>query len=264
MSTNARVLEIKNINDIIREFTKIGVDPRGIEIMSPKAIHQLVKLEGIDVRAANIIKQEMLSRGGEAAISRGVYDLKVKKSDIILMGTLKQFKEVCKKLAEQPFELSKIASEIEEVLLNFRSSHHTLKAGGYVLDLSQRTYIMGVLNVTPDSFSDGGKFCRLDKAVEYGLRMVGEGADIIDVGGESTHPGAEPVSLDQELERVIPVIESLAPQIDKPISIDTYKSEVARQALDAGAAIVNDISGLRADEDMVKLVAERGTPVVIM
>ncbi|MDI6689506.1 MAG: dihydropteroate synthase [Actinomycetota bacterium] len=262
--SNARILSIKDIAQIKEEFRKIGVDPKGIEIMSPKAIHQLVKLEDMDVRAANIIKQEMLSRGGDAAISRGVYDLKAEKSDIILMGTLKQFKEVCEKLTEQPFELSKIASEIEEVLLNFRSPYHTLKAGGYVLDLSQRTYIMGVLNVTPDSFSDGGKFCRLDKAVEHGLRMVEEGADIIDVGGESTRPGAEPVSLDQELERVIPVIELLASQIDKPISIDTYKCEVARRALDAGASIVNDISGLRADEAMVKLVAERCTPVVIM
>lgn len=123
---------------------------------------------------------------------------------------------------------------------------------------------MGILNVTPDSFSDGGIFFDRNIAIERGLRMVEEGADIIDVGGESTRPGAEPVTSEEEIRRTIPVIEDLAKRVGIPISIDTYKAEIARRALDAGASIVNDISGLRFDDEMPKVVAEYNAPVVIM
>lgn len=132
------------------------------------------------------------------------------------------------------------------------------------LDLSSKTHVMGILNVTPDSFSDGGLFYESERAVEHGLKMVEEGADIIDIGGESTRPGSEPVSEEEEIKRVVPVIKKLVSQIKVPISIDTYKSRVARAALDAGASIVNDISGLRFDPDMKKVVAEYKVPVVVM
>ncbi len=134
----------------------------------------------------------------------------------------------------------------------------------FSLDFSKKTYIMGILNVTPDSFSDGGIFFDRNIAIERGLRMVEEGADIIDVGGESTRPGAEPVTSEEEIRRTIPVIEDLAKRVGIPISIDTYKAEIARRALDAGASIVNDISGLRFDDEMPKVVAEYNAPVVIM
>jgi len=123
---------------------------------------------------------------------------------------------------------------------------------------------MGVLNVTPDSFSDGGLYFNRDSAVERGIRMVDEGADIIDVGGESTRPGSEPVEENEEIRRTVPVIESLARKISIPISIDTYKSAVARRALDAGASMVNDISGLRFDPEMPRVIAEYNVPVIIM
>ncbi|MEJ5377124.1 MAG: dihydropteroate synthase [bacterium] len=132
------------------------------------------------------------------------------------------------------------------------------------LDCSSRTLVMGVLNVTPDSFSDGGRFYDPVKAIQHGLKMAKEGADIIDVGGESTRPGSEPISAQEEIKRVIPVIEALASEIQVPISIDTYKSEVAARALEAGAAILNDISALRFDPQMVKLVAEQNVPVILM
>ncbi len=132
------------------------------------------------------------------------------------------------------------------------------------LDLSSKTHIMGILNVTPDSFSDGGLFYEPERAVEHGLRMIEDGADIIDIGGESTRPGSEPVSEDEEIKRVIPVIRKLSVQCKVPISIDTYKSKVARAAIDAGASIVNDISGLRFDPEMKKIVAKNRLPVVIM
>lgn len=131
-------------------------------------------------------------------------------------------------------------------------------------DLSSRTHIMGILNVTPDSFSDGGKFDRFDDAIAQGMRMVQEGADIIDVGGESTRPGSDPVTLGEELSRVIPVVSSLAQKTDVPISIDTYKSDVARRALDAGAQMINDISALRFDPEMKRIAGQYQVPVVLM
>jgi dihydropteroate synthase len=124
--------------------------------------------------------------------------------------------------------------------------------------------IMGVLNVTPDSFSDGGKFYETESAVTRGLQMASEGAHIIDVGGESSRPGAEPVSLGEELKRVIPVIEELRKHSDILISIDTCKAEIARAALDAGADVVNDITGGRGDSEMLPLIAQRKAAIIIM
>jgi dihydropteroate synthase len=135
---------------------------------------------------------------------------------------------------------------------------------GFSFDCSARTHIMGVLNVTPDSFSDGGLFFDLDKAVQAGLEMIENGADMIDVGGESTRPGSDPVELQEEIDRVCPVIEKLAAVTEKPISIDTYKALVAKSACEAGANIVNDISGLSFDGEMAKVVGESGAGLVLM
>lgn len=132
------------------------------------------------------------------------------------------------------------------------------------IDLSRKTFIMGILNITPDSFSDGGEYFDHARAVDHALKMVEQGADIIDVGGESTRPGSDIVPLDEEIRRTIPIIEKVAAQIDVPVSIDTYKSEVARQAVSVGASIVNDISGLRFDPAMAGAVAEMGVPIVVM
>jgi dihydropteroate synthase len=132
------------------------------------------------------------------------------------------------------------------------------------MPIGQRTLIMGILNVTPDSFSDGGQFFTLDNAVARAEQMISEGADIIDVGGESTRPGGEPVSVDEEIKRVVPVIEALALRVKTPLSVDTTKSEVARAALDAGAAIVNDISALRFDFYVADAVARARAGLVLM
>ena len=132
------------------------------------------------------------------------------------------------------------------------------------MPIGERTLIMGILNVTPDSFSDGGQFVTVDTALAQAEKMVAEGADIIDVGGESTRPGGEPISFEQEIDRTVPVIEALAKRTDVPISIDTTKSEVARAALDAGAAIVNDISALRFDFYVADAVARAGAGLVLM
>jgi dihydropteroate synthase len=132
------------------------------------------------------------------------------------------------------------------------------------MPIGERTLIMGILNVTPDSFSDGGQFLDIDKALAHAETMIAEGADIIDVGGESTRPGGEPVSIEEEIKRVVPVIEALAKQTTTAISVDTTKSEVARAALDTGAAIVNDISALRFDFYIADAVARTGAGLVLM
>ncbi len=139
-----------------------------------------------------------------------------------------------------------------------------LKFRTAALDFDRRTLLMGVVNVTPDSFSDGGNFFSPKRAVDRALELAREGADLIDIGGESSRPGAEPVFIEEELRRVIPVIEALKDILPVPISIDTYKAEVARQALDAGAQMVNDISGLRLDSEMASVVASYRVPVILM
>lgn len=141
----------------------------------------------------------------------------------------------------------------------------TYRCGNTDLELGKRTLIMGILNVTPDSFSDGGLWDEPDKAVEHALQMAADGADIIDIGGESTRPGHKPVGLEEELARVLPVIESIhraAPHI--PLSIDTYKAEVARQAIAAGAHIINDIWGCKADPEMAAVAAAADCPIILM
>jgi len=137
-------------------------------------------------------------------------------------------------------------------------------AGGVNLELGRRTLVMGILNVTPDSFSDGGRYLAVDAAVEHAVRMVEAGADILDIGGESTRPGHEPVPADEEIRRVIPVIRAVREALPHvPLSIDTYKAETARKALEAGVHIINDIWGLTADPEMARTAAEFGCPVVI-
>ena len=141
---------------------------------------------------------------------------------------------------------------------------YRLSWSGYDMEFGRRTCIMGVVNVTPDSFSDGGKFFTLEAAVARGQKLADEGADILDIGGESTRPFSEPVSAGEEIERVIPVIEKLSDHLTIPISIDTMKSEVARRAIEAGASMINDVSALRFDPEMGEVAREFDAPLVLM
>jgi dihydropteroate synthase len=141
---------------------------------------------------------------------------------------------------------------------------YTLKLKGKALELGRRTLIMGILNITPDSFSDGGRFADYDRALAQALELISAGADILDVGGESTRPGSAPVPLDVELERVVPIIRSVRESSDIPISVDTNKAEVALRSLEAGADIINDISSMQFDPAMAKVAAESGAPVILM
>jgi dihydropteroate synthase len=258
------VIKIKNLEEAAAIFKKIGVDPYGIDAMASKTININILLEDQPCKIANIIKQEMLSVGGDAAVARGSVSCSVPVSDILIMGTLKQISALIKKIEKQPFGLNLIARNILEILKNISQNEYVLKTFRREIHLGKKTLIMGILNVTPDSFSDGGLYCSQQKAVERGLQMVDEGADIIDIGGESTRPGAASVSAAIELKRVLPVIESLVKQVKIPVSIDTTKAKVAKQAILGGAEIVNDISALSGDKKMARTIKDMGAAVILM
>ncbi|HHV34473.1 MAG TPA: dihydropteroate synthase [Syntrophomonadaceae bacterium] len=265
---NLRVVLIKNQEDAKQALAEVGTDQPGARWMAPKAVHRVIRIKNLNSKAANILKQEMLSRGGEAALSRGVGNFSVEETDCLLMGTLRQYDGLCKKLKMQPFGLRRLADGIKKVLDNYdKKEIRTLPCRDLSLTLGERTLVMGILNVTPDSFSDGGKFYDPEVAIDHAHEMVEDGADIIDLGGESTRPitwNEEPLSAAEEIQRIIPVLERLLQEIKVPISIDTYKAETARAALEAGAHIINDIWGFQRDPKIAAVAAEYDVPVVLM
>ncbi|MHC4858852.1 MAG: dihydropteroate synthase [Planctomycetota bacterium] len=183
-------------------------------------------------------------------------------SAIEILGTSESFRGLPESLGQE--SLAALGEQILAAIgrIEQREFQVPLPQGGE-LDLGVRTLVMGVLNVTPDSFSDGGEFLDADKAVARGVRMAEEGADLLDVGGESTRPGADPVSPEEEMERVLPVIERLTEEVELPLSVDTRRGTVAREGLRAGAQIVNDVSGL-SDPLTAAVAAHAGAPVIVM
>ncbi|MFH1640781.1 MAG: dihydropteroate synthase, partial [Candidatus Omnitrophota bacterium] len=255
-----------------RLMQEIRVDAYGIKIMMPKATNYLIKINALSNIAANILKQEMLSFGGDVAIARDSLTGKIKKTDCLLIGSLSQLSRLCAKLRKQPFGLSKVADCLSQALSNYQKKNFRLDLGRYKLSLKEgKSCIMGIVNLTPDSFSGDGLYRFGVRSSEFGVsriidfieKMVDEGADIVDIGGESTRPGTRPITAREELKRTIPVIKKISRKLKVPISIDTSKAEVARQALDNGVAIVNDIGGLR-DPEMAKVVSGYKAGLVIM
>jgi dihydropteroate synthase len=259
-----RCLHLTSEKEALAALKQAEVDPYGIQAMLPKMFHLNIAIDGLECRVANIIKQEMLSLGGDAAVSRGTVACSIARTDVILIGTHKQMQRFVDKISAQPFGLGAISEQLREILKNVCADSLLLRTTRRKITLGERTLIMGIINVTPDSFSDGGRFDSPEKAAEEGIRMVEEGADILDIGGESTRPGSDPVSQEEEMRRVIPVIRALAARIGIPLSVDTMKASVAREALAEGAEIVNDVSAMGFDEAMVKVVADAGAAVVLM
>ncbi|MCX5713297.1 MAG: dihydropteroate synthase [Candidatus Omnitrophica bacterium] len=263
-----RVLEIsspKELNSILRE---IKVDPYGIDIMRLKGLTRLIHIKDLSNITANILKQEMLSLGADAAIARNALTGKTKITDCLLMGNDAQLFRLKTKLKNQPFGLGGLANRISQALGNYESDGFLIETKKYRLDLTKATRIMGVMNLTPDSFSGDGLYASLraldkEKILAFAQKLVNEGADILDIGGESSRPGAKPISIKEECARVIPAIKLIAKRVKVPISIDTYKPEVASRAIDCGVSLINDITGLR-DPAMVKLAARSKAAVVIM
>lgn len=265
IAVEVRNLIIENKCQAAREITGVGADQAGCRLMAPKAVHRVLKISGLSPKQANIIKQEMLGKGGDAAVCRGVIDCSAGRSDVLVMGTVKQLEAFSLKLKMQPFGLSGLADKIREVLaaLEGRKPFH-LDCRGKVLPIGVRTLIMGILNVTPDSFSDGGRFDDHGQAVERALRMQEEGAEIIDIGGESTRPGHQSVTPEEEMQRIMPVLSRLVRELSIPVSVDTTKAVVAERALVEGAHIINDQWALQKDPDMAGVVARYGVPLIIM
>lgn len=248
-----------------RALKHIGSDPGGIALMAGKAVGRAIKLEGVPLRVAHILKQEMLAAGGDAAVHRDVITNGIEATDIMLLGTVRQLEKVANKLLAQPFGLKDIGKALKELLSTLEPRKpRILNCRGKELTLGERTLIMGILNVTPDSFSDGGKFYHLENALEQAEKLIADGADILDIGAESTRPGHKEVSAEEEWSRLEPVLKELVGRISVPISIDTYKAEVAAKAIEAGANIINDIWGLQRDPDMPKTVGDYQVPVIVM
>lgn len=258
------IAKINNIDEAVNIFKKIGVDSYGIAAMAPKTQHLNILLSAQPCKIANIIKQEMLSLGADAAVARGSVSCTVEKTDILLMGTFKQITALTGKIEKQPFGLNAIAREILNLLGNHVRESFVLRTSRREIVLGGRTLIMGILNVTPDSFSDGNRYLDQKKAVERGVQMAEEGADIIDIGGESTRPGSKPVTAREEITRVVPVVEALCGKLKIPVSVDTTKSQVAQQSLEAGAEIINDVSALGRDKKMASVVRDGSAALILM
>ncbi|OPY06002.1 MAG: Dihydropteroate synthase [Syntrophaceae bacterium PtaB.Bin038] len=264
MKNRIRLLHVRTASEAADHLKAIGVEPYGIASMVPKMRHLNVLVEGLTPKVANIIKQEMLSQGGDAAVSRGCVDCSVRRTDVLIMGTVKQILRFAGKLRLQPFGLKEISADLRGLLERAERGRFLLETPRRTLRIAGRTLVMGVINMTPDSFSDGGEIADAEAGLRQAVRLIGEGADILDVGGESSRPGARPVPLQEELRRVIPLIRLITRETDVPVSIDTAKSEVARQAVDAGAEIVNDITALRGDPGMAGVAAQARVPVILM
>ena len=263
-----RIFRFSSLREVKKILAEIGVDPYGAKIMLPKITTFLIRLTAINNIAANILKQEMLSLGADAAIAKGALTGKTKKTDVLLIGQFAQFNALVAKLKIQPFGLQKLSGELEENIKNFTKHDFILSLRKGFLNLNDGTKIMGIINLTPDSFSNDGLYRKFSKnypdlALKKAQALVNDGADIIDLGGESSRPGAKSISVKEELSRTIPVVKLLVRNINLPISIDTTKPQVAKAALDAGAQIINDICGLR-DKRMIKVAAEYKAAVVIM
>jgi len=259
------VLALSAPADIAAELKRIGADAVDIAALEPKARLRLVKLDAVPASAADVLQRAMRAHDGEAAVSQRGTGGGGQTVDCLLIGTAAHYGRLCDELGTQSAGLAQAAAEIERAVRAFeRPLAIELRCGARALRLGERTLIMGVINATPDSFSGDGLAGDVGAMVARGEEMAAQGADVLDIGGESTRPGSDPVDAETEIARVLPVIEGLSDLVEAPLSIDTCKSEVARAALGAGATMINDVSGLRFDAGMAGLAARRGVPVVVM
>jgi dihydropteroate synthase len=260
----ARVLEVRSAGDLAREIMRTESDPEGVGIMTRKGRVYPIWLDGVSLKASPLLKQEALAVGADTAHARGIADHSVTESGVVVLATLSQYRRLVPKLRRQPFRLAQAADEIETALAHYlRHGPRTVPGAHRNLSVGDRPRVIGVLNVTPDSFSDGGLFLDPKEAVAHALELVAEGADVVDIGGESTRPDASPLEPEEEWRRVEPVLEALAGRTSVPLSIDTRHAEIARRAIARGADIVNDVSGL-ADPEMRRVVRDSGAAAIVM
>ena len=264
MAYSLRILSVKSQADVERELAAIDLDPFSIRNISPKMLHRLLLIERIGAREGNVLKQELLALGGDAALAGKGSKREPAAVSVILTGTEKQLRRLCANLSQQAFGLPSLASDILRLLEGEAEPSRSWKLLSRTIDFSRRPCIMGILNITPDSFYDGNRYSLMEKAVDRAFEMQEQGADIIDIGGESTRPNAPPIDQEEELRRLMPVLERLAGKITVPLSVDTFKSGVAREVLATGVEIINDISGLTFDDRLAEVVAAFGAGLVVM
>ncbi|MFH1282592.1 MAG: dihydropteroate synthase [bacterium] len=260
-----RLINPTSAEDIRSILKQIGVDPWAVGYLSKKGENLFFLIDNIDNKAANILKQEMLSLGSDAGLNRNVSRFVNGKTSVLLFSSKANLEKLELKLKNQPFGLKGLSDLIRSSLGNRSAKEQReFKVGKKNFILSKKTVIFGILNITPDSFYDGGRYFKSEKAFERVKTLINEGADIIDVGGESTRPGAQVISVEEELRRVLPVVESVKSRNDVPVSVDTYKAGVAMRCLKKGAAMINDVSALRFDKEMVHVVKDFNVPIVLM
>jgi len=259
--TNAHPIAIGSANDLKRHLAEIDVSDEEIEKISDMFLYCTVKLEAIDTRAANLMKTRIENLGGAITMRKEAHEFTVRETDVVISGSRHTLRVLATSLKGEPFGLDGVAAEIAACI---STGARIMSWGTRTLDFTSKTYVMGILNCTPDSFYPGSRAVTIKDALKAAREMIDAGVDIIDVGGESTRPGSDPVSLEEEIRRVIPVVQSLRSESEVMISVDTRKKDVAERSLDAGADIINDISGLRHSEDLARLVAARKVPVVLM
>ena len=263
MPISIRLLKIDSPRDALRELDRVGT---GIEVrdrLATKMVPVRIWLGDVRTPAANILKQEMLALDGDAAVTRGAAACLEPASNVLLIGTLSQIRRLTRVLRDQPFGLDRLGERIAAFLAAIERREFTVKTRRGSLSFGKRTLVMGILNATPDSFSDGGLFLDPATAVARGLRLAEEGADVIDIGGESTRPGARTVPAEEEIRRVIPVIDRLAACLTVPISVDTARAPVAAEALRAGASIVNVVGALARDPEVAGVAAREEAALVL-
>lgn len=246
------------LKDVIES---VGVEPTTVDRLCAKASYLNIMLKDVKTSWANIIKQEMLACGGDAAISKHSYACKEPSTDVILMGTRSQVDRFIQKMRIQPECFNVVADSVENIL---KGNRPIINIGKKTYDLSKDFVVMGVLNVTPDSFSDGGKYLNYSAAMKRAEELVKGGADVIDIGGESTRPDSSSVTAMEEMERVLSVIEAVSKDLGVAVSIDSYKPIVIKEALKAGAVLVNDISFGSAIVECVDDIKAYGASTVVM
>jgi len=261
------LLDELNEKELLSEMNRIGADQRSFPYFAAKGETLLLSASDIDVRAANALKQEMLSRGGDIIVHKRTIDCGVPRTDALLIGTPGQFSRLLEKLESMPYwGLGEFKTALSTALTRARRRAWNMSLpGGRILPLGGRTRIMGIVNVTGNSFFQGSRRPAPEDAVTEALAQYEAGADLVDIGGESTRPGASDVPAPEEIARVVPVISEIRRlRPDSILSIDTRKASVARAAVEAGADIVNDVSGLRFDPEMPRTLSNLGVPVILM
>jgi len=256
-----RVISIDKPEAIKLELEKIGVDDRAFSIFAGKSQVLALKLYDLSCAQANVMKQLALSAGCDCAIHRDVIKGEKKISDAILFGTRRQLEAIMEKMSLQMF-LNQPLAEIRTGLALYEG-RPALRLAGKTCEMD-RTRVMGVLNLTPDSFYRASWYGEPGAIVEAALKMEEAGADFIDLGAESTRPGSDTISAEDETTRLRPVLSRVVDKVRLPVSVDTYKSEVARFAIDNGAAIINDISALGFDQRMGDVIAKSDVGLVLM